>query len=107
LSAATQQEAQELLSVTGQLSHHPSLAKTLLPPSEVIWGLAALSLTPGGRDKIARIVGVQEHAIDGVLTQAGLADLLNVVLERDGVATALETYNAWRTLVMMPFEPRR
>ena len=92
LTAATQQEAQDLLSVAGQLAHNPSLAKTLLPPPEVIWGLAWRSLTPDGRTEIARIAGVQEHAIESVLTQAGLADLLTLILERDGVAAMLETF---------------
>ena len=76
LTAATQQEAEELLSVRGQLTHNPSLAKTLLPPPEVIWGLAWRSLTPDGRSEIARLAGVAEQTLGPVLTQAGLADLL-------------------------------
>jgi len=91
LTAASQQEAQELISVAGQLAHNPSLAKTLLPPPEVIWGLAWRSLTPDGRREIARIAGAPEGAIEPILTQARLADLLALVLERDGVEAMLET----------------
>jgi hypothetical protein len=91
LTAATQQEAQELISVAGQISHHPALAKTLLPPPEVIWGLAWRSLTPDGRAELARIARVPEQAIEPVLSQSGLADLLAQILNRDGVAGMLET----------------
>ena len=94
LSAVTQQEAQELLSVTGQLAHNPSLVKSLLPPPEVIWGLAARSLTLDGRDEIARIAGVQENVLEQVLTQAGLAGLLERIFERDGVAAMLEKFHS-------------
>lgn len=94
LSPAAQQEAQELLSVAGQLAHNPSLAKTLLPPSEAIWGLAARSLTPQGRGEIAKIAGVQAQALEPFLTQAGLVDLMGMILERDGVARLLETFQA-------------
>jgi len=92
LSEATQREAAELLSVAGQISHHPALVKTLLPPPEVIWGLAWRSLTPQGRGEIARLAGVDEAALEPVLTQAGLADLVSQILERDGVAGMLETF---------------
>jgi hypothetical protein len=91
LTAATRQEAEELLSVSGQLTHNPSLAKTLLPPPEVIWGLAWRSLTAEGRSEIARIAGVPEPVFGPVFTQAGLADLLAQLLERDGVAGMLAT----------------
>ena len=92
LTAATQGEAQELLSVAGQLAHNPSLAKTLLPPPEVIWGLAWRSLAPDRRNEIARIAGVQENVLEEVLTQAGLTDLLDLILERDGLSAMLETF---------------
>ncbi len=92
LSETTQKEAAELLSVAGQISHHSTLIKTLLPPPEVIWGLAWRSLNPLGRSEIARFAGVQEDTLEVVLTQAGLADLLGQVLERDGVAGMLETF---------------
>ena len=94
LTAATQQEAQELISVVGQLTHNPTLAKTLLPPPEVVWGLAWRSLTPDGRGEIARVAGVAEDALSPVLTQAGLADLLALILERDGVEGMLETFQS-------------
>ncbi|MFZ6030565.1 MAG: hypothetical protein ACOYYS_22895 [Chloroflexota bacterium] len=93
LTSATQQEAQEFISVAGQLTHHPSLIKTLLPPPEVAWGLAWHSLTPGGRSDIARIAGVPESTFEPHLTQAALADLLALLLERDGVAAMLETFH--------------
>jgi len=89
LTAATQQEAAELLSVSGQLTHNPALAKTLLPPPEVIWGLAWRSLTSAGRREIAGVAGVADEDIGPVFTQAFLADLLTTILERDGVAEML------------------
>jgi hypothetical protein len=94
LSTATQQEAEELLSVAGQLAHNPSLAYTLLPPPEVIWGLAWRSLEPEGRNAIARLAGVPEDAIEPVLTQAGLVDLLTMILERDSLPGMLEAFQS-------------
>ncbi len=91
LTAATQREAAELLSVSGQLTHNPALAKSLLPPPEVIWGLAWRSLTAAGRSEIAHIAGVPEEAIRPVFTQAFLADLLTTIIERDGVEKMLAT----------------
>lgn len=87
-STAAQQEAGELLSVAGQLTHNPLLVKTLILPPEVTWGLAWYSLIPAGREEIARIAGVSE--LDSVLTQADLIDLLTMLLERDGVAGMLK-----------------
>lgn len=100
----SQQEVGELLSVAGQISHQPALAKTLLPPPEVIWGLAWRSLTSQGRGEIARIAGVEESVFETVLTQAGLANLLNRILERDGVTGMLE---AFRRLTQLGYEAAR
>jgi hypothetical protein len=90
LSTATQKEAEELLSVTGQLTHNPSLAKTLLPPPEVMWGLAWRSLTLDGRNEIALLAGVSEQTLGPVLTLAGLAELLWLIHERDGLEAMLD-----------------
>ncbi len=90
LSAAAQKEAEALLSVRGQLTHNPSLAKTLLPPPEVVWGLSWRSLTQDGRNEIARLAGVAEQTLGPVLTQVGLADLLWLILERDGLEAMLD-----------------
>jgi hypothetical protein len=89
---ATQQEAGELLSVAGQLTHNPALVKTLLPPPEATWGLAWRSLTPAGKAEIAHIAGMSEQALEPVLTQAGLTDLLTMLLERDGISGLLEAF---------------
>jgi hypothetical protein len=104
LTAAAQQEAGELLSVAGQLTHNPSLAKTLLLPPEALWGLAWRSLTAAGRSEIARIAGGPEHALEPVLTQATLTDLLGAILERDGAARMLETF---QSLAQVGFEAAR
>ena len=90
LSEAAQKEAEALISVRGQLTHNPALAKTLLPPPEVVWGLAWRSLTQDGRIEIARLAGVAEQTLGPVLTQAGLADLLSLIHERDGLEAMLE-----------------
>jgi hypothetical protein len=94
LTDATQQEAGELISVVGQLSHNPSLVKTLLPPPEVTWGLAWRSLTAEGRAEIARIAGVAEVTFEPLFTQARLSELQVSLLERDGVAGMLEKLSA-------------
>ena len=94
LTDATQKEAGELISVAGQLSHNPSLVKTLLPPPEVTWGLAWRSLTTVGRAEIARIAGVAEVPFEPLFTQAMLSELLVSLLERDGVAGMLEKLSA-------------
>ncbi|MEW5873494.1 MAG: hypothetical protein AB1894_29820 [Chloroflexota bacterium] len=104
LSAAAQQEAGELISVAGQLSHNPALVKTLLPPPEVIWGLAWRSLTPAGRSQIAQITGVPEQAFEPLLTQAGLSDLLATLLERHGVDRMLATL---QSLTQLGYEAAR
>jgi hypothetical protein len=90
-TAAAQQEAGELLSVAGQLAHNPSLIKTLILPPEATWGLAWRSLTRDGREEIASIAGVAEQSLEPVLSQAGLTDLLTMLLERDGVTGLLQS----------------
>jgi hypothetical protein len=92
LTPETQQEASELLSVAGQLSHNLPLAKTLLPPPEVIWGLAWRSLTSEGCAEIAQIAGLLGVSIEQPLTQSAISDLLARLLEQNGVEGMLEAF---------------
>ncbi len=94
LSTATQQEAGELLSVAGQLTHNPALARTLMPPPECTWGLAWRSLTAEGRHAIARITGAAPASLAPLLTQARLSELLSGILDRDGVPALLEAFQS-------------
>ena len=94
LTDATQVEAGELISVAGHLAHNPPLARTLLPPPEVIWGLAWRSLTAEGRSELAHITGKAESSFEPLFTQARLSELLDGFLEEDGVAGMLAKLQA-------------
>ena len=94
ITAASQRECQELLSVNGHLQHNPTLIKTLLPSPEVLWGLAYQSLTQTGRQEIARTAGVAPETLGSLLTQANFTQLMETVLRRDGVQQALEKLEA-------------
>jgi hypothetical protein len=85
LTEAGQQEAGKRLSVAGHLARDPALLRSLLVWHEALWGLASLSLSPEGREEIARSLGQQELP-EGLLTKASLAEALQRVWEREGIA---------------------
>ena len=91
VTGAAQRECQDLLSVHGHLAHDPRLITTLLPPPEVIWGLAARALTEPGRQEIARITGVAPDDWGRLLTQEIFTQWMEKSLKRDGVDKTLTT----------------
>ena len=89
LTEAAQREAGERLSVVGHLRRDPNLLASLLPPLDALWGLAALSQTPGGLDEIAELAGEPVIVPGGFVTPSALAKTLHKVLARDGVDALL------------------
>jgi len=90
ITEAAQREAGERLSVAAHLQRDPELLKWLLPTQDVLWGLAALSLTPKGLREISELAGVEVVAPEGFLTKDSLLGAMRVVLARDGVEATLE-----------------
>ncbi len=90
LTEGAQREAGELLSVAGHLARDPGLLKALLPPQEALWALASLSLTPEGAREITQLAGTRVAAPNGFVTRDTLAAAMREVLERDGIAAALQ-----------------
>jgi hypothetical protein len=89
ITDAGQQEAGERLSIAGHLARDPGLLPLFGPKQEPVWGLAALSLTPGGPAEIARLAGVEVPMPGGIVTRQDLATAMQAVRERDGVDAAL------------------
>ena len=104
ITEAAQREAGERLSVASHLARDPGLLKGLLPPPDALWGLAALSLTVEGEQQVAQLAGVKVAAPNGFVTRDTLADAMQSVLERDGVATVLQ---ALERLTQRGFEVAR
>ncbi|MGH2480027.1 MAG: hypothetical protein ACRDHW_10270, partial [Ktedonobacteraceae bacterium] len=59
LNEAAQQEAGARLSVAAHLTRTPDLLHDLLPSNDALWGLANLSLTGEGHQKIDALIGLQ------------------------------------------------
>ncbi len=90
VTEAAQREAGELLSIVGHLRRDPGLLKQLLPPSEALWGLAVLSLSPEGQKEVSALAGVEVALLDGFLTMGALEGAMRRVLARDGAEKTLE-----------------
>jgi hypothetical protein len=89
LTKAGQAEAGERLSVYGHLKRDPELVRSLVPTKASVWGLAKLSLTPQGQDRIKDFIQVSMP--DGYLTQATLEDAMVNLLMEKGVEDVTET----------------
>ncbi len=85
LTEAAQAEAGERLSIAGHLARDPSLAETLLPPPEALWGLSSLGLEESGLDEIATLAGGPVAAPNGVINERTLGEALRALLQREGV----------------------
>lgn len=85
LTEEAQREAGERLSIAGHLQRDPELIKWLFPNQEMLWGLAAWSRTPAGREELVRLLG--EHAIgpEGYVTRDSLTEALRAIISRDGI----------------------
>jgi hypothetical protein len=89
LTEAAQAEAGERLSVVGHLARDPSLAETLLPPPEALWGLASLGLAGGGLEEVNALAEVEVGAPNGVINERTLGEAMRALLEREGVGALL------------------
>ena len=91
LSAESQRQAGELLSIKGHLTRSPDLLRDLLPNNEALWGLANLSLSEAGRQEIAGLPGRQGLPSGELLARNTLEEALQDLLRRDGIPATLET----------------
>jgi DNA-directed RNA polymerase beta' subunit len=89
LTAGAQQEAGDLLSVAGQLAHHPELMASLSPVPESCWGLAYLSLSEAGRAKLNSILGEESIPTGQILSRDRLAALKASILAKHGTSGSL------------------
>jgi hypothetical protein len=90
LTAATQQEAAEKLSVIGHLRRDLSLIATLLPMQDSLWGLAELSRKEEGLQQIRSVIGTNVAAPEGFITREALIETLQQILEQEGEEKAVE-----------------
>jgi hypothetical protein len=90
ITDAAQREAGEKLSVAGHLRRDPELLRLFCPTQDVVWGLAACSLTPEGYERISSIVGAPVDASEGFVTRSTLISAVHGVLHRDGVDKTIE-----------------
>jgi hypothetical protein len=84
-----QHEAGQRLSIVAQVQRDPSLIQSLVPTHDAMWGLAQLSVMPGGRQEMADIVGMDIVAPDGLISRTTLGKTLRRILAQQGVETAL------------------
>jgi DNA-directed RNA polymerase beta' subunit len=84
LTEEGQREAADIFSVVGHLRRDPSLLKWFSPNQDMLWGLAAWSMTPAGRKELADIL-----APEGYVTRDSLNTALQMMLQRDGVEATL------------------
>jgi hypothetical protein len=88
ITEAGQREAGERLSLAAHLARDPELLRSLLP-SDVLWGLARLSLTREGRRELAQELGEVALSGDGPITEWALGEALVHVLAAAGAEAAL------------------
>ena len=88
LTRAAQQEAQEKLSIRGHLERDPDLIDQLFPTMDALFGLACLSRSVEGCEKIAAIIGCEPDLDEGILTRIGVVTVLRR-LQQQGIDAAL------------------
>jgi hypothetical protein len=89
VTEAGQREAAEKLSVAGHLRRDPSLLRWFCPNHEAVFGIASLSMQPGGRERVNEVAGIEVAAPEGFVTRVSIADAMKRVLDRDGVEAAM------------------
>jgi len=90
ITEAGQREAGELLSVAGHIRRDPALIRWFRPTQDMVWGLADLSLKPGGMGKIAEAAGVEVGTPEGIVTKDSLLAAAQSVMAQKGVDAAIE-----------------
>ena len=90
VTEAGQREVGERLSVAAHLRRDPALIRWFCPSHATLWGLASLSLTAEGREKISEAAGIEVAAPESFVTRSSVVDAVQAVLQRDGVDEALE-----------------
>ncbi len=92
LTEQAQQEAGERLAVAAHLVRTPDLLRDLLPNNEALWGLASLSFTEEGTQKIVDIIGMNIVPPGEMITRALLEEALQHILQRNGIPAVLELF---------------
>lgn len=90
VTEAGQREVGERLSVAAHLRRDPALIRWFCPSHATLWGLASLSLTAEGRERVSEVAGIEVAAPEGFVTRSSVVDAMQAVLDRDGVDQALE-----------------
>ncbi len=90
ITEAGQREASQRLTVAAHLRRQPELLEWLRPSHEALWGLAALSLRPGGLKEISGLAEAQVDAPDGFVTGAAITEAMRGLLDRAGPEAVLE-----------------
>jgi hypothetical protein len=93
LTDAAQREAGERLSFAAQLARAPGLLETIGLHAG-LWGLAWLSLTPEGRQRLTDLAGSDLAGPDGYLTKESLTGGMRAILENEGAERALAALDA-------------
>ncbi len=94
LTEQAQREAGERLSLAGHLRRDPSILGQIIPYQEALWGLALLSLTGEGLERISRTAGAAVQAQGGCVTHESLLAALQPVLREQGSEKTLATIDA-------------
>lgn len=89
VTEAGQREAAEKLSVAGHLRRDPSLLKWFCPNQEIVFGIASLSMQPGGREQVDEAAGIEVARPEGFVTRESIMEAMERVFERDGVDAVL------------------
>jgi len=89
VTEAGQRDARERLSFAGHLQRDPRLIRWLALNQDAVWGLAWLSLTPGGLAEVTKLAGTDVRAPDGFVTRASLTEAMSGLLRRDGADQTL------------------
>lgn len=90
ITEAAQREAGEKLSIAGHLTRDPNLFGLRFITQEALWGLAQLSLTPGGLDEINELAGVSVAASGEMVDRDTIAAALCDLMRKDGVDAVMQ-----------------
>ncbi|MCE5322492.1 hypothetical protein LLG46_04150 [bacterium] len=101
LTDEAQREAGELMSIAGHLRRDHSLIRWISPTNEAMWGLAQLSRSTAGLDKIETIIGAEIGTTGCLITRDKVISALSKLLGRDGVDAAI---SACEQLMRLGFE---
>ena len=91
-----QREAGQLLTLAAHIERDPTLIAEQLwrVKLDAMWGLANLSLSPAGREKINGLVGFPVDLVDGIVTEHTISTALTRVFRENGTTALLVACDA-------------